>query len=83
MKRTSIKPVSPKQMAELKRRSVLKEELIMKYGERCMSCGGLPDWRGLSLHHKKFLSHIGNTTEENCQILCGKCHDLRHHIFDK
>jgi len=45
---------------------------------RCEICGQLADWRGLSVHHKKFRSHQGETSLENCLMLCGDCHSAKH-----
>jgi len=45
---------------------------------RCEKCGERPDWRGLSVHEKKFRSHGGKLSLANSQMLCGDCHDKKH-----
>ncbi len=64
-----------KRKEELQRRTDLKAYLIEKYGRKCMTCGSNGDWRGLSLSHIIALGRGGRTTEENCLIECGICHD--------
>jgi 5-methylcytosine-specific restriction endonuclease McrA len=45
-----------------------------------MECGKRPDWRGLSLHHKKKRSQGGKTSVDNCILICGSCHSMEHGI---
>ncbi len=80
MKRSAPRRVSAKQRAELARRTKLKRDLIAEYGNHCMTCGSNGDWRGLSIHHKKFLSHMGKTQIDNVELLCAPCHSQRHGI---
>lgn len=62
----------------------LKQELLKRCGGLCESCHKLPDFRGLSKHEKVFRSHGGSPTDiNNCEMLCGKCHDAKHGIIDK
>lgn len=75
MKRTPIKQISDKQQLEIENRQELKTELIAEFGNHCMTCGHLPDWRGLSLSHIIPLSRLGKTTKANCVTECGICHD--------
>ena len=49
-------------------------------GGVCESCGRVPDWRGLSGHHKVKRSQGGTDDEGNIEILCGRCHSARHGI---
>lgn len=84
MKRISaIRPISNKQKIELKRRQDLKAELIGEYGEHCMKCGRLPDWRGLDLSHIIPLSRGGKTELPNVLLECRRCHSIRHRIIEK
>ena len=46
----------------------------------CEKCHQLPDWRGLSGHHKILRSQGGEDTPENLIILCGFCHSAEHGI---
>ena len=78
MKKSPIPKVSKKQKVELARRRKLKKELIEEFGERCMRCGNLPDFRGLQLVHKDPIGmggrSITRTTRENCELQCAPCH---------
>lgn len=78
--RKPLKKVSKKQVKELKKRRKVKKKLMKGY---CQLCGERPDFRGLQLHHLEKLSQGGETVEPNLVIICGKCHDLQHHIVDK
>jgi len=80
MKHTPIAKISPKQKVELNRRMVVRSYLLTRYGNKCAKCGERPDFRGLSLSHKKPLARGGATTVENCELLCGKCHSGEHNI---
>jgi len=83
MRKSGIKPISDKQKIELALRAKIKRELIEEYGEHCMKCGGLPDWRGLAIHHKIPLSKGGKTEKPNLILLCGRCHSALHGIIEK
>lgn len=80
MKRSSLRRVSKKQAIELRRRDSLRQVLLVRSGGRCEICHKPADWRGLSLHHVKYLSHGGKTEESNCVLACGSCHSERHNI---
>lgn len=75
-----INRVSSKQWKELALRAKLKAELVIESGNRCMTCGGNGDFRGLSLSHVIPLSRGGKTTRENCILQCLPCHSKRHGI---
>lgn len=62
---------------ELQRRRDLKTYLILRYGDRCCSCGK-KSWL-IDLSHKIALSAGGKTEEDNCEILCRRCHQIHHH----
>lgn len=52
MKRVEIIRISKKHREEVRLRAKMKAELIMEYGEHCMTCGDkYRDWRGISLSH--------------------------------
>jgi len=80
MKKTRLNPVSKKQKIELQKRRQLKAQLIKESGGRCQKCGKLPDWRGLALHHEKFLSRGGGTRLDNVILVCYSCHSKKHNI---
>jgi len=80
VKKNYINKVSKKQAIELKKRAELKAQLISEYGAVCATCGARGDWRGLSLHHKKFLSRLGETQFDNVELLCYPCHSKLHGI---
>lgn len=50
---------------------------------KCMKCGALPDFRGLSLHHLVFRSQGGEGIKENLILVCGRCHSQFHGINEK
>jgi len=52
--------------------------LKAKSGGKCMKCGKLPDFRGLSRHHLSYRSQGGNNSSENVELWCGVCHDAEH-----
>ena len=57
--------------------------LKLKVFERdkyCVLCGaGNPT----NLHHVVFRSQMGSDTENNCVMLCTKCHELAHGVDSK
>ena len=82
MKQTPLKrtrriiPISDKQRIELRQRTRLKAELLIEFGNHCMTCKDLNrDWRGISLSHIIPLSRGGKTTRENCILECFPCHE--------
>ena len=83
MKRSPIRKISHKKAIEKRIEADLRAELLEDHGGLCQLCHRQPDWRGLSLHHKKFKSHGGATDHENTELICGKCHSLRHGIVEK
>ena len=71
-----INQVSQKQKLEIKKRTHLKAQLILRHGDKCMTCNGEnTDWRGLSLSHIIPLSRGGKTVEKNCILECYPCHE--------
>lgn len=78
LKRSPIRKVSTKQA---KRNRELTKIPPPEDG-RCQKCGQLPDFRGLSKHHKIFRSHNGSDDRSNLIWLCGICHDKEHGILD-
>jgi 5-methylcytosine-specific restriction endonuclease McrA len=83
MKRTRINPISKKRRQILKEEEKIRMDLLEKCQGLCMECGKFPDWRGLSLHHKKFKSHGGGNSDGNVMLVCGKCHSSFHGIVEK
>lgn len=86
MKRYRIRLVSEKQARELALRKKVKQELIEEFGNRCMICGKLPDFKDgrgeLHLSHTISLAQGGKTDKENCRLLCRVCHNKRHGIVE-
>ncbi len=78
MKQTPIRKVSTKKAQQKRLEDKVRSELLERCEGHCMDCGGWPDWRGLALHHKIFLSHGGTTDLDNCALLCGTCHEAIH-----
>jgi 5-methylcytosine-specific restriction endonuclease McrA len=60
-----------------------RARLMERSGGRCMICGGLPDWRGLAIHHLE-LRQMGGTrrvyTDDDLAVVCGRCHSQFHGI---
>jgi 5-methylcytosine-specific restriction endonuclease McrA len=84
IKRTALRAVSQKRQAQMKAEKELSKKMLEKCGGKCMKCGKLPDWRGLSKHEIIFRSQGGNPLDEsNCLILCGKCHNRVHGILEE
>jgi 5-methylcytosine-specific restriction endonuclease McrA len=84
MKKSAIRAVSQKRQAQMKAEKELSKKMLDKCGGKCMKCGNLPDWRGLSKHEIIFRSQGGNPLDEsNCLILCGTCHNRVHGIFEE
>lgn len=86
MKRTPIRKISPKLSRQRYNESKLRQECLERCLGLCESCGKIPDWRGLSLSHtnpKKMggTSHV--YTADEVQLLCMKCHSLKHGIHEK
>ena len=48
-------------------------------------CGKTPDWRGLSVSHED-AKGMGGTRrvylDKDLKMRCGKCHSLKHHIYE-
>ena len=53
----------------------LRNQVLRRDGWRCQSCGSMSN---LEVHHKHFLSHSGNDSEENLITLCNACHTAVH-----
>ena len=75
-----INPISDKGKGEIKKRRELKDFLILRYGNRCMRCNGTGSWIGIDLSHKILRSRGGKTSEDNCELLCRKCHGKEHGV---
>lgn len=75
MRKVLINRLSKRQRVELQRRRQLKEDLIFDFGNRCMTCGGPGDFRGISLSHIIPLSRGGKTNRNNCLLECYPCHE--------
>ena len=73
---STINKVSNKQRIEIRNRARLKAELLMEFGNICMTCDKKPDWRGISLSHIIPLSRGGETSRNNCLLECYPCHEL-------
>ena len=73
---STINRVSDKQKIERSQRTRLKAELLIEYGNKCMTCGKSPDWRGISLSHIIPLSRGGKTDKKNCILECYPDHIL-------
>ena len=85
LKKSALNKVSDKQKIELALRKKIKAELMLQQMKAvgyifCMTCGERPDWRGISLHHQKFLSRMGETQVDNVKLLCYNCHSIAHGI---
>ena len=87
-----MKRISKKQGIELKRRHDLKIELLLEQGYKCKECGRYltleyetaPNYANLS--HEIPLSRGGETTKENCSVLCAEDHSNskeRHNLRNK
>jgi 5-methylcytosine-specific restriction endonuclease McrA len=83
MKRPPINKVYKKKAAEKRIEEELRQKLLAEHGGKCMQCQEMPDWRGLSLHHKTFKSHGGASELCNVMLCCGKCHSRFHGITEK
>lgn len=69
--------------AKAKRMRALKRVLIELRGARCERCGKARLPQTLDVHHKRFASHGGADTPENCVLLDRRCHDEIHfHIAE-
>ena len=53
----------------------LRNQVLRRDGWRCQSCGSMSN---LEVHHKNFLSHSGDDSEENLITLCNACHTAVH-----
>ena len=63
---------------ELQRRRELKAYLIEKHGAVCMACGVWHPYL-LDLSHIVSLGRGGKTELDNLEVLCRRCHQIRHH----
>ena len=80
MKRTRINPISAKKRQQMLQEKEVKQQLLIRAGNKCEECGSFGDFRGLSKHEIKPRSRGGDPTDPlNCRILCGDCHDKAHH----
>jgi len=69
-----MRQVSKKQAARNYRyRKTVLDLIFNRARGFCENCRQLPDWRGLSAHHK-IKRRFNDDSPENLIILCGKCH---------
>ena len=73
---STINKVSDTQKIEIRNRTRLKAELLMAFGNICMTCHKKPDWRGISLSHIIPLSRGGKTELNNLLLECYPDHEL-------
>ncbi len=74
---STINKSSDKQREELRQRTRLKAELLIEFGNHCMTCKDeYRDWRGISLSHIIPLSRGGKTDKKNCILECYPDHIL-------
>lgn len=85
LKSHGIKRCSSKRLRQLELESQLTEKIFIKQGCKCADCKATePDWRGWVKHEVVFRSSCGSPLEEeNCVVLCGRCHSKRHGIIEK
>lgn len=59
--------------------------LLNRCGGLCEVCGKPPDRRGLGVSHED-AKGMGGTRriyeDKDLKMRCGKCHSLRHHIYE-
>ena len=80
MQRKLIRKISDKKRAQLKAEKELTARLIIKQNGRCADCGKGLGWRSAK-HEIKSRAQGGDPTDENnCVLLCGKCHSKAHGI---
>jgi len=81
MRNSTLRPISKKQAAKNRRDDKIRQELLDEFGPYCMGCGAAARWPGLSLSHTE-PKGMGGTSHiyaaDECQLLCIKCHQLRH-----
>lgn len=77
MRRSPPNKISDKHREELRQRTRLKAELLIEFGNHCMTCHDKnKDWRGISLSHIIPLSRGGETSKRNCLLECYPDHEL-------
>ena len=80
MKKSGIKPISGKRRKQMRIESELTQKLWIKQKGLCGDCSAILGWRSAK-HELIFRSKGGNPTDEdNCVLLCGRCHSKRHGI---
>lgn len=78
---STLRGASDKRRKQLLLENELKEKLYKKQNGRCAKCGGSCDWRGWQKHEVVFRSQGGDPTDENnCELICAKCHAKEHDI---
>ena len=63
-----------------------RQRLLERSNGKCENCTKSPDWRGLSVHHKKHKGMGGTShiyTDSELEMWCGICHDAEHGVIDK
>jgi 5-methylcytosine-specific restriction endonuclease McrA len=80
MKRTPINKISKKRKVEMGIEAELRAKLLEEHGNKCMQCGRVAPWPGLSLHHIIFKSRGGKSEIGNVENLCQSCHSMKHGI---
>lgn len=82
MKRTPLRKVSKKQAIRNREWNKTVAFLVADRAKyHCENCGQLPDWRGLQGHHI-IKRRFNNDDPDNIEILCAKCHNVRHFIYE-
>lgn len=78
-----MKQLGKKGAKDKKELAAITPSLKVKSKGKCMKCGKLPDFRGLSRHHLAHRSRGGNNSPENVELWCGVCHGAEHNTAKK
>ena len=62
---------------EGRHKQFVRSQLINKYGSKCVECGEELNGSEITLDHIKPISKGGETSFENCQIMCQPCNNKK------
>ena len=83
MKKSPLKQISNKRAKQLREEKKLTMRLYIKQKGLCLCGASLDTWRSSKHEIVKRSAGGDPTDEDNCVLLCGRCHSREHGIVER